>query len=90
MSDTKRRATDFTGTMPVSNVVVEVVSDATAHDPTDLEPLFDVVDPDALESLFEPGPTDGPRPLSISFRYGGCRVSVSRTGEVIATPESEL
>ncbi|MFC7135555.1 HalOD1 output domain-containing protein [Halobaculum litoreum] len=37
---------------PVSVRVVECVAEATGLDATDLDPLYEVVDPDALDALF--------------------------------------
>lgn len=39
--------------------------------------LFEVVDPDALDALFEPVDNEAPRSLGhVSFVYKGCRVTV--------------
>ncbi len=50
----------------------------------ELPPLYEVVDPDALDSVVEAG-------LSVSFRYAGCEVHVE-DGEAIATvpPTAEM
>ncbi|AGB17213.1 hypothetical protein Halru_2635 [Halovivax ruber XH-70] len=66
---------------------VEIVSeiadredvDATALTP----PLHDVIDTDALESLFEPtATTDRVGPGTVSFLYHGYDVTVTATGDV--------
>lgn len=60
------------------SIGVAVVSRIAARsdtDPLQLEPLSSVVNPDALESLFQPG-TDG----QIEFTYNGYRVVVHSDG----------
>lgn len=75
----------------MSQTVIEAVVEATNRDATDLEQLFDVVDPDALEKLVEShSPVEDGSALTISFHYGGCRVIIRQGGEVIATPAVEL
>lgn len=66
-----------------SERVVSAVAEATGADPVSLEPLYAVVDPDALDALLEtsrPGP-DGSLPR-VSFTYCGCDVVVSADGGV--------
>lgn len=63
---------------------VAEVSDASV---TDLPPVLDVVDPDALEDLFPPGQDEG----QVVFRYGGYTIAVGadRTVRVYGAPASE-
>jgi len=73
---------------------VEIVSeiadredvDATALTP----PLHDVIDTDALESLFEPTATaDRAGPGTVSFVYHGYDVTVTAAGDVrVQTPDT--
>lgn len=60
--------------------VVRAVADARDVDPIELEPpLSAVVDPDALTAFVDDrSGTEG----RVSFRYGGCLVSVHRDGRV--------
>lgn len=61
--------------------IVEAVAERDGVDVTDLQPpLHDVVDTDALESLFERTP-DGAT-ASVSFAYCGYTVRVDATGDV--------
>lgn len=70
----ERSAEDLTA----SERVVSAVADSTGTDPLSLDPLYEVVDPDALDALIEPSQPrpdrSGPR---ISFTYCGCDVVVS-------------
>lgn len=70
----------------VSTTVVTAVAGITGVEPTDLPPLYDVVDPGALDRLFgsqSPAPTrDGGR---VTFSYAGCTVVVSGADRVRVT-----
>lgn len=51
-----------------------------------LDPLYTVIDPDALEALFQPI-ADGPhRDGSVQFRYAGCEVTVRSNGRIRVRP----
>ena len=65
---------------PLSQVVVEAVASAEGVDPLDLEvPLYDAVDPDALDALFESGgAVDG----RVEFEYYGYDVTATGDGRV--------
>ena len=55
---------------PVGIALVEAVAHREGVDPTELPPLYDVVDPDALEALFAPrsgGRPTGVREVSLSY-----------------------
>lgn len=62
--------------------LVQAVADAADVDPVDLSPpLYDVVDPEALEALF--APTDGgtTRRGRVEFSYAEYRVALSVDGD---------
>lgn len=61
----------------VHTAVVRAVSAVEGRDPLSLRPLTDVLDPDALDRLFDPQP-DGSarRGGSLTFVYSNCRVTV--------------
>lgn len=70
----------------VSERVVAEVADATGTDRTALDPLYDAVDPDALDSLFAPGDISGANtPIRVTFTYSGREVVVSNGGSVSVT-----
>lgn len=68
----------------LSETVVFTVADAMNVDPLDLEPLNSVVDPDALDTLFQS--SDRSASVELSFSLGGCDVVVRSEGEVVVTP----
>lgn len=71
---------------PLSAGVVAAVAAATDLDPTDdeLAPLATVIDPDALDALFDPVGGDASRADGrVSFRYHDHEVTVDDTGRVV-------
>lgn len=72
----------------ISTKVVAAVAEANGVDPIELdEPLYEVVDPDALDALFR-SRADGSRlPYGrVTFSMAGCEVVVDSEGHVVATP----
>lgn len=67
-----------------SQAVVRAVAAETGRDPLQLQPLYEVLDPDALDSLCSTGDS-GTTPARIEFRYAGCEVRVSGDDEVAVT-----
>lgn len=68
--------------------VVEAVAEAKGVDPLDLDPLYDVIDPDALEGMFQ-FPGRGPdASLELRFTMAGCTVVITGDGDVTATVEA--
>lgn len=66
--------------------IVSAVATETGTDPLELEPLYEVFDPDALDALLrsqESGTTSAP--VRVEFAYEGCEVCVSATGSVDVT-----
>lgn len=72
----------------ISNRVVRAVASALDVDPLDLDPLYETVDPDALNELFQtstPRHTDG----CIEFTTEECMVAVYGTGRIEVVPPDE-
>ncbi len=63
------------------NAVINAVAEATDSDPLDLPPLYDAVDPDALNTLFN----ESEASIQVLFHYAGFKVVV-QDGEVEAEP----
>lgn len=69
-----------------SENVVTAVASALDTSPLDLTPpLYERVDPEALDSLVQSGPAD----LHVRFRYNGCTVAVDGRGRVDVSPADE-
>lgn len=77
---------DWTTTSP-SAAVVETVAAATDRDPTAIGPLFESVDPDALDAFVAPeaAAVDNADRLT-SFEFAGKHVTVRATGHVAVQP----
>lgn len=69
--------------------VVTAVAEQADVPPTELPPLFDAIDPDALDDLFSHS-TDHPLavPSRVSFRYAGSTVTVFSDGDIKVTDTS--
>jgi len=70
----------------VSETVVIAVAEAKGVDPLDLDPLYTVVDPDALNSMFHPAVGSPPSSMKLCFSMAGCQVVIHGDGEVVVTP----
>lgn len=57
----------------------------TGRDATDLPPITEFVDPDALNELFRSGRSEG----SVRFTVPGYGVAVHSDGRLVITPEDE-
>lgn len=67
----------------LGQVVVFAVGEARGVDPVDLDDcLYDVIDPDALDSLFTGGSG------TLEFTFAGCQVAVHGGERVVVVPTS--
>jgi len=64
----------------LANVILYLVSTATGNDPETMGPLYDEVDPDALESLIQSHEGETGR---IEFCYYGCEITVASDGQIL-------
>lgn len=76
---------DASGTRSLSDKVVQTLADAEGVDPLELDPLYEVVDPDALDRLFDSTSDDDRREGRVQFRASGYRVEVTSSGRVHLT-----
>lgn len=68
----------------ISQAVVETVAEAKGVNPLELTtPLYEVIDPDALDHLFATASTDGRMDGKITFDYSGYEVTVWGSGYVV-------
>lgn len=75
----------------LSQAVVEAVADAEDVDPLDLgAPLYDVIDPDALDALFGTTHEGGRRTGRVTFEYCGHTVVVASDGAVTIADDSTV
>lgn len=71
---------DWSGDEPLSFSVVRAVSMLAGEEPEALQPLYEVIDPDALDSLF----TDrAGRNGTLSFSLDGYDVTIHADGSIV-------
>jgi Halobacterial output domain 1 len=74
----------------LSTRVLTAIADAEDCSPDDLETLYTVINPEALDELFAPQADGTTRTHgSVSFRYAGYWVTVSSDGGVELEPSEE-
>ena len=59
--------------------IIDLVADATGIDPLELDPLYNAIDPEVIDSLC----TSSPGFSSLEFEYAGHTVVVERSGQEI-------
>ena len=68
---------------PVSTRIVRLVAVAADRAPTDLDPLGNVIDPEALDRLLDqPSVEDPDTAIDVTFHYEGFRIEVGADGTV--------
>lgn len=74
-----------------STVIVECVAAVVGRQPTELTPLYESIEPDALNGLIRPATPKAGDPIRISFQYEEVDVLVdSQTGiEIYPEPSDE-
>ncbi|USZ70668.1 HalOD1 output domain-containing protein [Natronosalvus halobius] len=70
-----------------AQAIIDAVAAANGCDPLSLPPLFDAIDPDALNGLVSQ-PRSGParRSWALSFEYGGWLVTVDADHQIVLEP----
>lgn len=74
-----------------STAVAETIAVVVDRDPTSLDPLYEWVEPDALDSIMssnEAGSTD--QNIVISFTFYDLSITVDAQGEVVVRPRDSL
>lgn len=70
-----------------SSGIVEAVARAADRNTTELTPLHDVVETDALNVLLADGERNRSSPFEMTFSYAGFRVTASSDGDVVVRSE---
>jgi hypothetical protein len=75
---------------PLSLTITEAVIAQIDLTRDELPPLYDVIDPDALENLFSPRTSGAARTdWSVVFQYAGCNITVRADRTVTAEPSPD-
>ncbi len=64
----------------ISLHVIEALADATDTAPNELDPLYNTIDPEALDRLFRPDSSDE---IRVTFEYGDSHVEIRGDGTVV-------
>lgn len=70
---------------PVHEKVIYAVANADGVDPVDMAPLYDTIDPEALDAIF-----DGGGRGRIAFTYEGHEVAVTCDDDAVADVEVDV
>lgn len=73
---TADRSFEWTSAGGVSRALINAMAEEKSVDPIHLEPLYSVIDPDALDALFQDTAVGG----TVSFMYHGYRIVVEACG----------
>ena len=79
-TDTYHNQYDWKNPDSLGFTIIMTVSAATGQEATAMEPLYSVLDPDALEALLSHSRGDR---VHVSFSYEECTVSVAGGGEIV-------
>lgn len=80
---------DWEESTDLSATIIDAVSAVIGREPTDIEPLYEVVDPDALDQLLlSLRPSDGNHPgrREVKFIYNGCQITAESSGDIWIEP----
>ena len=82
-SEPKRESADHVQVddVPASHTIITTLSDELGIDPLEMQPLYEAVDPDALDALFSSASNRGTN-VTITFEYCGHAVTVTSEGTV--------
>lgn len=88
-AETIRSQYDWSTISP-STAVVETVATAVDRETTDLDSLYETLDPDALDTIVQSNrSTRALADTTVSFTFAGRRVTVHSTGEVVVAPGTD-
>lgn len=73
---------DPTSHRPITEMVVDAISTVSGRDPLDLPPLYEAIDPDALELVVREPNTAPTRSCFVGFTLGDWGVIVTGSGEI--------
>lgn len=78
------------GSDQLISTLVSAVAECTGQEETDLEPLYEAIDPDAMEQLYEPRDGRiGANGVQTKFTYAGCDVLVTKSKVTVHPKERQ-
>lgn len=83
---------DWSSELPLTTVLIELITDIegiTAKEPTIIDPIYTVIDPEGLNTLFTPIEESKQRHSGkINFTFYGYEITVHATGTIMLIPDS--
>ncbi|RQG95218.1 HalOD1 output domain-containing protein [Natrarchaeobius chitinivorans] len=80
---------DWADDRSLAETIVSTVAALSETEPAEMERLYDRIDPDSLEAIFEPTSGTANRNAgTVSFRLEGYTITVHGSGSVVVTKES--
>ncbi len=73
---------DHTNQQPITEVIIDAVAAVSGTDPLELPPLYEAVDPDALELIVREPNVAPTRSCFVGFTLGTWGVIVTGSGEI--------
>jgi hypothetical protein len=67
---------------PITEVVIEALANVSGRDPLDLPPLYEAIDPDALELVVREPNAAPTRSCFVGFTLGEWGIIVTGSGEI--------
>lgn len=85
MNTPESTTTQFSDATDITTAVLTTVSDTTGRRIDELPALFDVVDPDALNSVFQTPRSGAPRSsVHLTFTFADCCISVHNSAVTVS------
>lgn len=84
--DTPSLQTEMNQTPSLTMAVVETVAKESGQDPTELAPIHEHIDTDALDALFSTTEEGVRENISLSFEYEGFEVAVEGRDDINIQP----
>lgn len=70
------------GNHSTSEIIIFAVAQVSDEKPTDLQPLGEVIDPDALDTLFDRSSRDSMGDAHLSFEYEEYEITIFNHGRI--------
>ena len=76
----------------LTTTIIRSVSAVTGVPPREFDPLYDVIDPDALKDLFAKPRRNAPdhNGVYVIFEFASCEIAINWDGEIQVTPPQDV
>lgn len=84
MTETYHAYHDRENPDPLCLTIIKAVAAVTGREPTALDTLYPVLDPDALDALMGSARETN---VQVTFTYEDCTISVAASGDIVVDPD---